>query len=178
VFYFGNFRAPWPVGRLSDEAGADGVHPDVIESAVPVVLVANRPGGEALAEEGSDAAVDGVVLAGVRAVRGVQGTGEILGAARDDRVVVRVHEAVRVERDRLPPDSGREQREEEPAVGIGPVEDRFVHRVGRDVEEAVGERRAENPGHDLHGTDGRALRDPPRHFRPTSDTPPRAATGV
>jgi hypothetical protein len=178
VFYFGNFRAPRPVGRLSDEAGADGVHPDVIESAVPVVLVANRPGGEALAEEGSDAVVDGVVLAGVRAVRRVQGLGEILGVARDDRVIVRVQEAVRVGRDRLPPGCGREQRQEELAVGIGPEEDRFVHRVGRDVEEAVRERRAEDPGHDPYGTDGRELRDPPRHFRPTSDTPPRAATGV
>ena len=81
VFYLGNFRAPRPVGRLSDEAGADGVHPDVIENAVPVVLVANRPGGEALAEEGSDAVVDGVVLAGVRAVRTVERRGEVLDAA-------------------------------------------------------------------------------------------------
>ena len=178
MFYFGNFRAPRPVGRVSDEAGADGVHPDVIESAVPVVLVADRPGGEALAEEGSDAVVDGVVLAGVRAVRGVQGFGEILGAARDDRVVVRVQEAVRVDRDRLSPDCDREQREEEQSVRVSPEEDRLVHRVGRDVEEAVREHRAEDPGHDHHGTDGKALRDPPRHFRPTSDTPPRAAAGV
>jgi hypothetical protein len=148
VFYFGNFRAPRPVGRLSDEAGADGVHPDVIESAAPVVLVANRPGGEALAEEGSDAVVDSVVLAGVRAVRGVQGFGEILSPARDDRVVVRSHEAVRIERDRMPPDCGCEQREEEQSVRVGPEKDRLVHRVGRDVEEAVRERRAEDPGHD------------------------------
>jgi hypothetical protein len=81
VFDIGHFGAPGPVCGTTDQARLDGVHADVVERAVPVVLVADRPRGEALAEEGADAVVDGVVLAGVRAVRTVERTGEVLDAA-------------------------------------------------------------------------------------------------
>ena len=81
MFCFGHLGAPRPVGRASDEAGADGVHADVVERAVVVVFVADGPGFEALAKQGSDAFVNGVVLAGVGAVRVMEGVGEVLGAA-------------------------------------------------------------------------------------------------
>jgi hypothetical protein len=81
VFDIGHFGAPGPVFGTTDQARLDGVHADVLECAVPVVLVPDHPRGEALAEEGADAIVDSVVLAGVRAVRTVERRGEVLGAA-------------------------------------------------------------------------------------------------
>ena len=81
MFDIGHFRAPRPVGRAADEAGADGVHADVIERAVVVLLISDGPGFEALAKQGSDALVDGIVLPGVGAVCAVHGVGEVLGAA-------------------------------------------------------------------------------------------------
>jgi hypothetical protein len=117
-----------------------------------VILVADRPGGEALAEEGSDPVVDGVVLAGVGAVRRMQRPGEVLDAARDDRVVVRAHQAVGVEGNRLAAEGVLEQGQEEQAVGVGPEQHRLVHGIRGDVEEAVGERRPENASHGLHAT--------------------------
>jgi hypothetical protein len=55
----------------------------------------------------------------------------------------------------------REQCDEEEAVGVGLEEHRLEHGVGGDVEEAVRKARAENAGHDLHGTALERQRNPP-----------------
>jgi hypothetical protein len=192
VFDFAHFGGPGPVGRAADEAGADRVHADVLERVVPVLLVADHPGGEALGEERPGAFgrapsaarapqrrfAGRVVLAGVGAVRAVERFGDVLDAARDEGVIVRVEEAVGVDRDRVTARGRREQRDEEKTVGVGLEEHRLEHGAGGDVEEAVRKARAENAGHDLHGTALETQRNPPCHFRHTSGTPSRAATGV
>jgi hypothetical protein len=106
----------------ADEAGADRVHAEVFERVVPVLLVADHPGGEALGEERSGAFgrapsaarasqrwfAGRVVLAGVGAVRVVERFGDVLDAAFDDRVVMRVEEAVGIDRDRVTAGGRRE----------------------------------------------------------------------
>ena len=80
MFDSGHFGAPSPVLGAPDEAGPDRVHADVVERAVPVILVADHPGSKALAEQGSLASVDNVVLAGIGAVQAVERAGEVLSA--------------------------------------------------------------------------------------------------
>jgi hypothetical protein len=63
--------------------------------------------------------------------------GDVLDAARDEGVIVRIEEAVGVDRDRVTAGGRCEQRDEEEAVGVGLEEHRLEHGVGRDVEEAV-----------------------------------------
>jgi hypothetical protein len=135
-----------------------------------VVLVADHPRSKALAEQGSLAFVDDVVLAGIGAVCPVESVREVLDATGDDRVVVRVEEAVRVQRDRVVAERRQQQVEEKDSIGVGLEEDGLVNGVRGVVEEPVRERRAEDARHGGHRTRGRADRQPPRHFRLTSAT--------
>jgi hypothetical protein len=57
------------------------------------------PGGEALGQEGAFPPVASVVLARVVAVEPVEGAGELVRRSLDDRVVVRPHDAVGMERE-------------------------------------------------------------------------------
>jgi hypothetical protein len=112
-----------------------------------VVLVADHPGCEAFSEQGSLTLVNDVVLPGVGAVCAVEGVREILDTTGDDRVVVRVQEAVRVERNRVVAQSRQEEVEEQDAIAVGLEEDGLVDGVRGVVEEPVGERRAKDAGH-------------------------------
>jgi hypothetical protein len=145
-----------------------------------VVLVADHPRPEAFSEQGSLASVDDVVLAGVGAVRPVERVREVLDATGDDRVVMRVQEAVRVERDRVVAQSRQEEVEEQDAIAVGLEEHRFVNGVRGVVEEAVGERRAKDAGHGLYSTVGRAGRRPAAElstqFRHACASPRRCQT--
>jgi hypothetical protein len=143
-----------------------------------VLLVADDPGGETLGEERSASSVADIVLAGVSAVRDVKGTGQVFGASIDDRVVMRSHEAVGVEPEPRARNCRLQQRDEQAAVVVGAEEHRLVHGARRDVEEPIRERRAKHPGHELEPTDAGRAHNLPRHFRPTSDTPTRASSGV
>jgi hypothetical protein len=174
----GGRPAPRPLRSAADEARADGIRPDVLEGRVVVLLVPDHPRGEAFGEQGSTASVARVVLAGVRAVGDVHGAGQVLRAPFDDRVVVRPHQAVGVDRQRRASCGGRQQGEEEQPVFIRPEEDGLVDGPGGDMEEPVRKRGTKTPGH--ASTVGRPAARQARstHFRPTSDTPPRASTGV
>jgi hypothetical protein len=136
-----------------------------------VVLVANHPRPEALAEQCSLAFVNDVVLPGVGAVCAVESVREVLDATGDDRVVVRVQEAVRVQRDRVVAKRRQQEVEEKDAIGIGLEEDGLVNGVHGVVEEAVRQRRAEDA---RHGATVRVV-EPAGDRRATSDSLSRHA---
>ena len=180
MFYSGPFEAPRPVGGIVDEPGLDRVHPDVFERVVPVVLVADHPRSEALSEQCSLAPVDKVVLAGVGAMRAVERVGQVLDTGGDDRVVVRVQEAVRVERDRVVAEGRQQEVEEKDAIGVGLEEDGLVNGVRGVVEEPVGEGRTEDARHRFNGTCARNQRPAAArlstHFRHGCARPHRCQT--
>jgi hypothetical protein len=178
MFASGSDGGPRPVVRIDDEAGADRVHPDVLERRVVVVLVVDHPGGEALGEEGSTAAEAGVVLAGVVALEPLDGRREALDRAVEHCVVVRAEEAVRVEAERPASDGALQERQERTAVLVVLEQHRLVDGAGRDVEVPVWELAAEDSRH--APTLGRQDRcqGSKRRFRHAFDTAPRAVASV
>jgi hypothetical protein len=147
-----------------------------------MVLVANHPRPEALTEQCSLAFVKGVVLPGVGAVCAVESVREVLDATGDDRVVVRVQEAIRVQRDRVVAERRQQEVEEKDAIGIGLEEDGLVNGVRGVMEEPVRKRRAEDA---RHGITVRVVEPPTTrraNFRLTFETrlrepPPVSDTG-
>jgi hypothetical protein len=89
--------APRPPRAVPDEAGPDGIVEDVLDRRLVVLLAVDDPRREALCEQGAAASVASVVFAGVVALVPLGRLREILGAAVDDRVVVRPHQAVDVQ---------------------------------------------------------------------------------
>ena len=85
-------------------------------------------------------------------------------------MVVRVHEAVGVEREPEAGHGGQEKQEEQPPVSVCPEEHSLVHGVRRDVEIAVREVSTADAGHAANGTDGDRSEARPRPFRLTSGT--------
>jgi len=178
MFAFRSDGGPRPRVRAVDEAGPDGIIRNVGERRFVVVFVVDHPRREALGEEGATAAVAGVVLARVVALEPLCGLGEILDAAVDDRVVVRSHQAVRVELEVPAARALLQQGHERASVLVVPEEHRVVDGAGRDMEVPVRELRAK---HSRHASNVRLLRRRLRRsspFRPTPDTPPRATTSV
>jgi hypothetical protein len=147
MFAFGSDGSPRPVIRAGDQAGADRVHPDVLERGLVVVLVVDHPGGEARGEEGSAAAEAGVVLPGVVALEPLDGRREALDRAVDYGVIVRAEEAVGVEAERPAPDGPLEERQERVAILVVLEQHRLVDGAGSDVEVTVGEPAAQDSGH-------------------------------
>jgi hypothetical protein len=97
-------------------------------------------------------------------------------------VVVRVQEAVRVQRDRVVAERRQQEVEEKDPIGIGLEEDGLVNGVRGVVEEPVRERRAEDARHGVTVRVVGAGRRPPRYFRLTLETrlrepPPVSDTG-
>jgi hypothetical protein len=97
MFASGSDGAPRPVLAALDEARADRVVEDVLERVLVVLLVVDDPGREALAEECALAAEASVVLSGVVALEPLDGRREVFDPAVDERVIVRSHQAVRVQ---------------------------------------------------------------------------------
>jgi hypothetical protein len=89
--------APRPVFPALDEACAYGVVEDVVKRVQVVLFVVDDPGGEPLAEERSLAAEPGVVLPCVVALDPLHGRREVFDPGVDERVIVRPHQAERVE---------------------------------------------------------------------------------
>ncbi|MDF2753393.1 MAG: hypothetical protein K0S82_1776 [Gaiellaceae bacterium] len=89
--------APRPVLPALDEACAYRVVEDVVKRVPVVLFVVDDPGGEPLAEERSLATEPGVVLPGVVALDPLHGRREVFDPGVDERVVVRPHQAERVE---------------------------------------------------------------------------------
>jgi hypothetical protein len=89
--------APRPVLSALDEACAHRVVEDVVKRVSVVLFVVDDPGGEPLAEERSLATEPGVVLPGVVALDPLHGRREVFDPGVDERVVVRPHQAERVD---------------------------------------------------------------------------------
>jgi hypothetical protein len=128
--------APGPVLPALDEAGADGVVEDVVDRSLEMILVADDPGREALAEQGSSALVAGVVLAREVAVQPVERCREHLVRPLDGHVIVRPHQAVGVEDEARAPNRPSEVEHEQEVVAVVVEQHRLLDRVGRDVEVA------------------------------------------
>jgi hypothetical protein len=138
---------PGPVLAALDKARANRVVEDVVECVLVVLFVVDDPGGEPLAEECSLAAEPGVVLPGVVALDPLHGPREVFDPGVDERVVVRAHQAVRVEPEAPPPNALREQPDERPVVVPVAEQPGFVDGIPRQVEVAVGQLTAEDSGH-------------------------------
>ena len=139
MFARGSDGAPRPVFAARDQARLDGVVEDVLERVLVVGLVVDDPGGEALTEERAFPPEARVVLSGVVALEPLGRFREILDAAREDRMVVRAEQAVRVEAEA--PAAGRslQERQESMAILVVHEQQRLVDGVRGDVEVAVGQ---------------------------------------
>jgi hypothetical protein len=126
--------APGAVFRAFDESRSHRVVEDVVDRPLEVILVVDDPRREALAEERALAFVPCVVLARVVAVQPVERRGEHLVRPLDRHVVVRVHQAVGVEREAGASDRASEVEREEAVVAVVAEELRLLYRVRRDVE--------------------------------------------
>ncbi len=89
--------APRPVLPTLHQPGADWVVENVVGRRGEMVLVADDPRGKPLGEEVTTAAVARVVLSRVDAVQPAKCLGEVSRGALDDQVVVRSHQAVRMD---------------------------------------------------------------------------------
>jgi hypothetical protein len=112
-----------------------------------VFLIVNDPGRETCGEEGTAAAVPGVVLSRVVALKPLDGAREVFCSGVDDGVVVRAHQAVRVETDSETGGSTAEEREEHAPIRRVAKEHRLVHASSGYVEIPVGKLGAEDARH-------------------------------
>jgi hypothetical protein len=139
--------APGPLLRACAEACPDRVVEDVVEHGGEVLVAVDGAGGVAVAEEVTPPLVASVERQRVGAVQPVHPSGHRVDGRLDHEVVVRRHQAVRVE---LPlealdavPDELEEARPVDPVAEDRPV----VDAQRRDVEDAVGKHGAEHSRH-------------------------------
>lgn len=130
--------APRPARGLGDEPGANRVHEDVLDRCRKVLLVVDHPGREALGEERTATVMARVVLPRIVALEPLDCSRKLLGRAVDDRVVVRPHEAIRVESESAADDGPSEEGHEHPPIDGIAKEPRFSDAPSRHVEVAVG----------------------------------------
>jgi hypothetical protein len=119
------------------EAGADRVVEDVVERSGQIVVVGDGARGVAVTEEVAPALMATVERQRVDPVEPMHPAGHRLDGGLEHEVVVRRHQAVRVELPVETLDAVPEENEE--ARPVEPVaEDRpLVHAERRDVEDAV-----------------------------------------
>jgi hypothetical protein len=161
-----------------DEAGPDGVLQDVLDRSGELPLVPDHGRPEALGEERAEAAVPGVVLPCVVAVEPLHRSGELLRRSLEDGMVVRRHQAPALEAQAEAPDRSSQVDQEQPPVDVVPEERCLRDAAGGDVEEPVGQTRAEHSSHPAILVGSAVAAHTARDIRPTSDTASRAATGV
>ena len=170
--------APGPIFGAFDEAGPNGIRQDVRDGVRQVLLGVDHPRAEALAEERALAVVASVVLPRVVALEPLNGSRELFGGAFQNRVVVRVHEAVRVQPQPETRHGGQEEQQEQPSIPVRAEEHGLVHGICGDVEVAVREVSAANSRHAANGTAGSGSDGRSPLFRPTSGTASWAGTSV
>jgi hypothetical protein len=93
VFGWVSDAAPRPILAALDEPGADGVVEHVVDRLREMFFVADHPRPEAFGEEGAEASVAGIVLAGVVPVEPLHRLRELFRLGFDDDVVVGRHQA-------------------------------------------------------------------------------------
>jgi hypothetical protein len=100
---------------------------------VQVAVAFDQPGREAVAEEMSAASVAAVEPLRIAAVEGLHPRGEIGLPGFDDHVVVRPHQAERVDAPAVTGHDQCEKAEEYPAILVVSEQPRSVHRPPGDV---------------------------------------------
>jgi len=112
-----------------------------------VAFVPYEPRTEATLEQVATATVAVVEKLRVSPVQRLHSRGELRCRRRNDDVVVRVHEAVSVDRPTEPIGNDREQIEEVEPVHVVPEDRRRTDPVRGDVEDAVGKFAPPQPCH-------------------------------
>jgi hypothetical protein len=112
-----------------------------------MLLAVDQPGGEAIAEDMAAALVAAVEALRVRAVQTVHPRGELDSAGRDDEVVVRTHQADRVDAPAVPLDGGGKDAEEIAAVLVVEEDEGGEDADGDHVVRPVRKDAATNSGH-------------------------------
>ena len=131
------------VGRVDADAGPDRVSHDVGAGRVEVALGLDHAGREAVGDEVPETAVSLVEPLCVDTVEALHPFGEVEAARFEDEVEVRCHQAEGVHFPVKAGDATAEEREEEAAVLVVAEERDAAGATRDDVEEAVGERGAE-----------------------------------
>lgn len=138
---------PRPVLDRLAHSRSHGVLDDVLAGLHEIALVVDHPRCEAAGEEVPETAMSLVEGLRVAAVQALEPARELrLGRVEDD-VVVRRHEAERVD---CPPETlcaRAQEREEVPAVGVVDEDPAPVDAAREHVEVAVGKARAGNARH-------------------------------
>jgi hypothetical protein len=139
--------APGPLLGARTEARAHGIRKDVVDRRGQVLVAVDDPRGVAIAEQMAAALVPSVEGERVGSVQPLHTACHRLDARLEDEVVVRRHQAVRVEAPPETADAVGEEREEPAAVEPVAEDRRVVDAEGRHVEDAVRQLRAEDAGH-------------------------------
>jgi hypothetical protein len=139
--------APGPLLRPGAEAGAHRVVEDVIDGRAEVLVAVDDPRGVAVAEEVTAAFVAPVEGEGVSPVEDVHPPCHLLDRRLEDEVVVRRHQAVRIQLPVEVLDAVPEELQEARAIEPVPEDRALVDAERRDVEDAVRQRGAKDSRH-------------------------------
>ena len=118
---------PRPVLDRVAEPGADGVLDDVAAGRAEVALAPDRPRGEAVCEQVSEAPVALVERLRVAALQALEATREVRPRAVEHQVVVRRHEAEGVERPAVPLRARPQMGQKRAPVGVVAEDRAAVH---------------------------------------------------
>jgi hypothetical protein len=129
------------------QSGADGVEDDVVEDGGEVLVGVHRLRPEAIAEQMAAALVPAVEAKRVGSVEAVHPAREVFHRRGDDEVVVRGHQAVRVDIPAESLDGVGEERQERAAVEPVAEDRRVVDAERGDVEGAVRQDAAQSARH-------------------------------
>jgi hypothetical protein len=154
---------PRPLLGPRAEARPDRVVEDVVECRGEVFVAVDDAGVVAIAEQVTPAFVAPVEPQGVDTVQAVEPARHRVDCRLEDEVVVRRHQAVRVELPLEAVDALPEERQEARAVEAVAEDRPVVDADGRDVEHAVGQLRTEDARH-------REQRTPAGHWEPSPGT--------
>jgi hypothetical protein len=123
---------------VRDDAGLDRVLEYVLQRRVELLLALDRLRVETLAEDVVAAPVDGVEGARVLAVEIPHALGEVRLGRLDDQVVVRAHQAPRVEAPPVAADDAAQLVQEDAAVVVVEEAEPLVVAARRDVVPRAG----------------------------------------
>jgi hypothetical protein len=139
--------APHPVGGRLAEAGTDGILLDVLARVLESLVVVDHERDEPLAEEVPVPEVPVVEAARVSAVQQPHPVGEVLTGRLDDEVIVRPHQAVRMQAPAVPARRLEEKVDEVLPVDVVQVEQLPEDSACHHVVDAIGEEVARRAVH-------------------------------
>ena len=139
--------APGPLLGTRAETRANGVVEDVVDHRSQVLVAVDDPRGVPIAEEVAPAFVAPVERQRMRAVEAVHAARHGVDRGLEHEVVVRRHQAVRVEIPAEALDAVPEELQETRAIESVPEDRALVHAERRDVEDAVRQDGAKDSRH-------------------------------